>query len=87
MRRNIQTCKVSEKKREEFMQRKILSQDRNRPVILKEVANIIVSGVPWYRMGLNRQRPDYKGFVSQTEEYRFYSKDWEFFNSLYCYHC
>lgn len=51
MRRNIQTCKVSEKKREEFMQRKILSQDRNRPVILKEVANIIVSGVPWYSNG------------------------------------
>lgn len=51
MRRNIQTCKVSENKREEFMQRKILSQDRNRSVILKEVENVIVSGVPWYSNG------------------------------------
>lgn len=37
--------------------------------------------------GSNRERPDYKDFLSQAEEYRFYSKDGELFNSLYCYRC
>lgn len=30
-------------------------------------------------------RPDYEDFVSQAEECRFYTKDWELFNSPFCY--
>lgn len=39
------TVAVTEKGR--VHTRKILSQDRNRPVILKELENVIVSGAPW----------------------------------------